>query len=58
MSPTTVDGLVVTDAARSVARSVLHPTQWWMPRPLVVPLEWVTVDLLDDRLARDSGCPG
>jgi uncharacterized protein (DUF2236 family) len=53
----TVSELVVIDVARDIARSVLHPEVWWMPRPLIVPLEWVTVDLLDERLVRDYGLP-
>jgi uncharacterized protein (DUF2236 family) len=54
---TTVSTLHVTDEARDVARSILHPAIWWAPRPLVVPLEWATIDLLDDRLRRDYGLP-
>ena len=54
---TTVSELVVTDDARNVAWSVLHPEVWWMPRAVMVPLEWVTIDLLDDRLVREYGLP-
>ena len=49
---TTVASLEVTDDARQVAREVLHPQFWWAPRPLFVPIEWVTVDLLDARPRR------
>jgi uncharacterized protein (DUF2236 family) len=53
----TVAGLEVSDEARAVARDVLHPRAWWAPRPVFVPVEWVTVDLLDRRLAADFGLP-
>jgi uncharacterized protein (DUF2236 family) len=52
---TTVSELVVTDEARAVARSVLHPEVRWLPRAVMVPVEWVTVDLLDEGLVRDYG---
>jgi uncharacterized protein (DUF2236 family) len=51
----TVSELVVTDEARDVARSVLHPEARWLPRAAMVPVEWITVDLLDERLVRDYG---
>lgn len=54
---TTVASLEVTDDARQVAREVLHPRFWWAPRPLFVPIEWVTVDLLAPGLADAYGLP-
>lgn len=53
----TVASLEVTDQARAIARSVLRPGVWWAPRPLMVPLEWVTVDLLGAELSAAYGLP-
>ncbi|HKY14861.1 MAG TPA: oxygenase MpaB family protein [Microthrixaceae bacterium] len=53
----TARSLEVTDDARRVAREVLRPHVWWAPRPLFVPVSWVTVDLLGDRLSREFGLP-
>lgn len=53
----TISSLEVTDQARAIARSVLRPGVWWAPRPLMVPLEWVTVDLLGPELSAAYGLP-
>ena len=53
----TAASLEVTNDARRIAREVLQPRFWWAPRPLFVPIEWVTVDLLDPDLAEAYGLP-
>jgi uncharacterized protein (DUF2236 family) len=53
----TIGALEVTHQARAIARSVLRPGVWWAPRPLMVPLEWVTVDLLGPELSAAYGLP-
>jgi len=45
-----VDGLTITDEARDVASTVVRPKVPLTPGPLVMPLEWITVDLLPERL--------
>jgi uncharacterized protein (DUF2236 family) len=49
--------LEVGPEARSVARGVFHPEMWWAPRPAMLPIEWVTVDLLGPDLSAAYGLP-
>ena len=51
----TIASLVVTEDARAVCREIMRPAMWWAPRPVWVPIEWVTIDLLPVSLRRDYG---
>lgn len=50
-----IASLVVTDDARQVCREVVRPDLPWTTPALFAPLEWLTVELLDDRLREDYG---
>lgn len=45
-----VEGLVITDEARDVADTVVRPKVPLTPAPLLLPIEWITIDLLPRRL--------
>ena len=50
-----IASLVVTDDARQVCREIVRPDLPWTTPALFAPLEWLTVELLDDRLREDYG---
>jgi len=51
----TISSLEVTDDARQICREIIRPELPWTTPKMFAPLEWLTVELLDDRLREDYG---
>jgi uncharacterized protein (DUF2236 family) len=48
--------VAVSDQGREVGRAILHPPLWWLPPPVTLPMELLTIWLLPPALRAGFGC--